>query len=136
MQRSWENKDSATSFKRVKFTNIQKNWTKEHIFFFQFDFFPRRASSPRWDDFYTTFIWNLISQFNQKVFYAAGKRLFDQVVFTIKSDVKPSCRTNAFILFNWHLKNKTKLIKENSIPSCQAGPLARVHIQNFHLVYK
>ena len=40
------------------------------------------------------------SQFNQKVCYVAGKRLFDQVVFTITNDVKPSCRTNVLILFN------------------------------------
>ena len=50
--------------------------------------------------FYPTFISNLVSQFNQKVCYVAGKRLFDQVVFTINSDVKPSCRTNVLILFN------------------------------------
>ena len=31
------------------------------------------------------------------------------------------------------MKNKTKLIKENCIPSCRAGPLARVHMENFHL---
>ena len=54
------------------------------------------ASSPRRDDFYPTFIWNLLSQF----FYVAGKRLFDQVVFKINSDVKPSCRPNVLILFN------------------------------------
>ena len=35
------------------------------------------------DDFYPTFTWNLLSQFNQKVCYVAGKRLFDQVFFTI-----------------------------------------------------
>ena len=29
---------------------------------------------------------------------------------------------------------ETKLIKENSIPPCQAGPLASVHMENFHLV--
>ena len=28
------------------------------------------------------------------------ERLFDQVVFTINSDVKPTCRTNVLILFN------------------------------------
>ena len=60
----------------------------------------RRAGSPRWDNFYLTFIWNLLSQFNQKVCSVAGKRLFDQVVFTINNDVKPSCRTNVLILFN------------------------------------
>ena len=60
----------------------------------------RRVSSPRRDDFYSTFIWNFLPQFNQKVCYVAGKRLFDQVVFTINSDVKPSCRTNVLILFN------------------------------------
>ena len=52
------------------------------------------------DDFLSTFIWNLLSQFNQKVCYVAGKRLFDRVVFTINSDVKPLCRTNVLILFN------------------------------------
>ena len=51
-------------------------------------------------DFYPTFIWNLLYQFNQKVCYAAGKRLFDQVVFTINSDAKPSCRADVLILFN------------------------------------
>ena len=38
--------------------------------------------------------------------------LFDQIIFTINSDVKPSCRTNVLILANWHLKSKTKPIKE------------------------
>ena len=38
------------------------------------------------------------SQFNQKVCYVAGKRLFDQVGFAINSDVKPSCRTNVRII--------------------------------------
>ena len=60
----------------------------------------RRVSSPRRDDFYPTFIWNFLSQFNQKVCYVAGKRLFDQVVFKIKSDVKPSFRTNVLVLFD------------------------------------
>ena len=60
----------------------------------------RRAISPRWDDFYPTFLWNLLSLFNEKVCYVAGKRLFDQVVFTINSDVKLLCRTNVLILFN------------------------------------
>ena len=45
------------------------------------------------DDFYLTFMWNLLSQFNQKVCYVAEKRLFDKVVFTINSDVKPLYRT-------------------------------------------
>ena len=44
----------------------------------------KRAGSPRWDDFYPTFTWNLLSQLNQKVCYVAGKKLFDQVVFTIR----------------------------------------------------
>ena len=61
------------------------------------------------------------------------KKIFHQVVFTIKSDVKPWCRPNVLTLFNVHLKNKTKLIKENSVPPCWAGPLSRVHIENFHL---
>ena len=52
------------------------------------------------DGFYPTFIWNLLSQFNQKVCYVAMKRLFDQAVFTIDNDVKPLCRTNVLILFN------------------------------------
>ena len=71
----------------------------------------RQASSPCRDDFYPTFIWNLLSQFNQNaaVFYVcyvchvcdvAKKGMLDQVVFTINSDVKPSCRTNVLILFN------------------------------------
>ena len=41
----------------------------------------KRAGSPGWDDFYPTFIWNLLSQFNQKVYYVAEKRLFEQVFF-------------------------------------------------------
>ena len=60
----------------------------------------RRAGSPRWDDFHPTFICNLLPQFNQSVCYIAGKGLFDKVVFSINSDVKPSCRTNVLILFN------------------------------------
>ena len=47
----------------------------------------RWAGSPSWDGFYPTFICNLLSQFNQKVCYVAGKRLFDQVFFTINSGV-------------------------------------------------
>ena len=35
-----------------------------------------------------------------KRFLRPVKRMFDQVVFTINSDVKPSCRTNVLILFN------------------------------------
>ena len=54
----------------------------------------------KWDDFYLMFIWNLLSQFNQKVSSAAGKILFDQVFFAINGDVKPSCWTNVPILFN------------------------------------
>ena len=83
--------------------------------------------------FFPTFIWNLQSWFNQKVCHAAEKRLFDRVIFTIKSDVKPSCRANIPTLFDQHLKNKTKLIKENSIPPCRAGSLARICLENFHL---
>ena len=78
----------------------------------------RRAGSARWDDFYPTFIWNLLSQFNENVCYVAGKR---------------SWRTNVLILFSQHPKNKTKLIKENSISPCQAGLLARLHMENLHL---
>ena len=53
----------------------------------------------------------------------------------MNSDRKPSCRTNVLILFNKNLKNKTKLIKENSIPPWLAGPLEHVHMENFHLTY-
>ena len=49
--------------------------------------------------------------------------LFDQIIFTINSDVKPSCRTNVLIWSNWHLKSKTKPIKENSIRPCRAAHL-------------
>ena len=35
-----------------------------------------------------------------KVCNVARKRLFDQTFFTIKSDVKPSYRTNVLILFD------------------------------------
>ena len=48
----------------------------------------RWTGSYGWDDFYPTFIWNLLSQFNQDVHHIAGKRLFDQVVFRINSDVR------------------------------------------------
>ena len=62
----------------------------------------------RRDDFYPTFILILLSQFNQKVSYVTGKWLFDQPVFTISSDVKPSnvainsfsCKINVPMLFN------------------------------------
>ena len=93
----------------------------------------RRVSSPRWDDFSPTFMWNLLPQFNQNVCDVAGRRLLDQVVFTINGDVKPLCWTNVLLLFNEHLKNKTKLIKEKSILSFRGGPLARVHMEDFHL---
>ena len=36
----------------------------------------RWTRSPRWNYFYPTFIWNLVSHFNQKVSYVTGKRLF------------------------------------------------------------
>ena len=36
----------------------------------------------------------------KKFVYVAGKRLFDQVAFTITNDVKPSGRTNVLISFN------------------------------------
>ena len=50
-------------------------------------------------------IWSLLSHFNQKVCSVAGKRLLDQIVFTINSDVKPLCRTNVFFLINiWKIK--------------------------------
>ena len=44
--------------------------------------------------------------FQSKSLFVAGKRSFDQVVFTINSDVKPLCRTNVFIfLINiWKIK--------------------------------
>ena len=62
----------------------------------------KRASSLRRDDFYPTlygmFYFNSIKKFVSINF--AGKRLFDQVVFTINSDVKPSCSTNVLILFS------------------------------------
>ena len=31
------------------------------------------------------------------------------------------------------MKNKTKLIKENSTRSCGAGPIARIHVENVRL---
>ena len=60
-----------------------------------------RASSSRWDDLYPTFIWNTLSQFNQKVCYVAEK----------------DWSSNFY----------------NSIPPWRAGPLARVHMENFYL---
>ena len=72
----------------------------------------RWAGSPRWDDFYPTFIWNLLSHFTQKACYVAGKKLFDQKFFTINSDAKPSCRTNILTLFeekNWLKKTLSHL---------------------------
>ena len=58
----------------------------------------RQAGSPRCDDFYPTFMGNLLSQFNQNG-YVTGKILFDQVVFTINNDVRPSCRTEVVVFF-------------------------------------
>ena len=40
-----------------------------------------------------------------------------------------------FVLFNSHLESKTKLIEENSTPPYRVGPLARVHMGNFHLTW-
>ena len=37
--------------------------------------------SPKWDDFYPTFIQNLLPYFNQKVCYVAGKDCCDYAVF-------------------------------------------------------
>ena len=37
-------------------------------------------------------------------------------------------------MFLYYLTSeKKKLIEENSSPTCRAGPLARVHMENFHL---
>ena len=84
----------------------------------------RQASSTRWDHIYPTFIWNLLPQFKQKVCYIAGKKLFDQVVFIIDSDAKPSYRTNVLILFNiW--KTKQSWLKKSL--SHLAG-LAHLHV--------
>ena len=58
-------------------------WDMKGLFIWRWAGPVRRAGWPRWDDFYPTFIWNLLSQFNQKVCFVAGKRLFDQVVFTV-----------------------------------------------------
>ena len=60
----------------------------------------RQAGSPRCNDFYPTFMCNLLSQFNQKV-YVTGKILFDQVVFPINNDVRPSCRIKVVVFFNY-----------------------------------
>ena len=57
------------------------------------------ATLPRRDDIYPTFIWNLLSQFNQKVCYVAGKRLCNQKILI--NDIKPSCRTNVLILCSY-----------------------------------
>ena len=44
----------------------------------------KRTGLLRWDDIYPTFTWDLLSQFNQKVCYVAGKTLFDQIFFTTR----------------------------------------------------
>ena len=36
-------------------------------------------------------------------------------------------------MFLYYLINFQKLIKESSISPCRAGPLVRVHTENFHL---
>ena len=41
----------------------------------------RWVDSPRWDGFYSMFIWNLVSHFSQKASCVAGKDCFDHVVF-------------------------------------------------------
>ena len=43
-----------------------------------------QAGLSGWDDTYPTLTGALLSQFNQKVCYVAGKRFFDQVFFTIR----------------------------------------------------
>ena len=53
----------------------------EGLFIWRWAALFRWASLPRWDDFYPTFILTLLWQFNQRVCYVTGKRLFDQVVF-------------------------------------------------------
>ena len=76
-------------------------------------------------DFYPMFIWNLLLyQFNQK-FYVAEKRLFDQVVFTINTDVRPSFKTKVLVLFNLTSENQSK---------SRVGPLACVHLEKSHPV--
>ena len=40
----------------------------------------------------------------------------------------------SYLMHTW--KNKTKLVKGNCIPLCRAGPIVRVHKENFHLKIK
>ena len=82
----------------------------------------RRASSSEWDDFYPHVHMESSISVQSKSLLCRWKRLFDQVVFTINSDVKPSCRTNVLTL-----------CKENSVLPCRAGPLASFHMEDFHL---
>ena len=60
----------------------------------------RWVGSPRWDDFYPTFIWNFLSQLNQKFVMPLEKDCLIKHFFTISSDIKPSCRTNVLIVFD------------------------------------
>ena len=60
----------------------------------------RQAGSPRSDDFYPTFMWDLHLSSIKKFVMSLEKDHFDQVVFTITNGEKPSCRTNVLILFN------------------------------------
>ena len=65
------------------------------------------GGSPRWDDFYPTFIWNFPSHFSQNVCYVAVNSLRGFKFLSIFKNKKQtweklvqSCRTNAVILFN------------------------------------
>ena len=85
-----------------------------------------RASLPRWDNFYPTFIWNLLS------LLCPWKKIVWSSSFYNKQWRKAIMQNKcSYIII---LKHKTKLIKENSIPPCRAGAVARVHMEKFHLI--
>ena len=72
-------------------------------------------------------------QFNQKVCYVTGKRLIDQAFFTINIDVNHHIEQMfLYNLINIRKKKQLKKLKKTTVPSCRAGPLARVYMENFH----
>ena len=90
----------------------------------------RWAGSPRLDDFYPTFIWNRLSQFNQSLL-CRWKNIVWSSIADNKQWGKAIMQNKCSYIIS--LTSEKKLIKENSILPCRASPLERVHKENIHL---
>ena len=94
----------------------------------------RWAGSPRWNDLYPRFIWNLLYHYNQKVCYVPGKRFISFKFLRIfyNKQLHKAVRNKLWQNFgSFEKKKKNNLTKENAIPPCWAGRLVCVHMEKF-----